>query len=46
MKPCPFDLYFPITLSEACAMLREKRGDVRILAGGQTLLPSMAMRVS
>ena len=27
-------------------MLREKRGDVRILAGGQTLLPSMAMRVS
>lgn len=46
MKPAPFDLHFPTTLTEACAMLREKRGDVRILSGGQTLLPSMGMRVS
>jgi 2-furoyl-CoA dehydrogenase FAD binding subunit len=46
MKPGPFDLYFPKTLSEACAVLHEKQGDVRILAGGQTLLPSMGMRVS
>ena len=46
MKPAPFDLYFPTTVAEACAMLRHKKGDTRILAGGQTLLPSMGMRVS
>ncbi|MEY3668795.1 MAG: hypothetical protein RL258_190 [Pseudomonadota bacterium] len=46
MKPAPFDLYFPTTVAEACTMLRHKKGDTRILAGGQTLLPSMGMRVS
>ena len=46
MKPAPFDLIFPKTVAEACAALREKRGDARILAGGQTLLPSMGMRVA
>jgi len=46
MKPAPFDLHFPKTVAEACAALREKRGDARLLAGGQTLLPSMGMRVS
>ena len=46
MKPAPFDLHFPKTVAEACAVLREKRGDARLLAGGQTLLPSMGMRVS
>ena len=46
MKPAPFDLIFPKTVAQACAALREKRGDARLLAGGQTLLPSMGMRVS
>ena len=46
MKPAPFDLHFPTTVADACAVLQKKRGDARLLAGGQTLLPSMGMRVS
>src|SRR5262249_10697349 len=45
MKPAAFDYARPKSLDEACAMLAEG-DDVRIIAGGQTLVPLMAMRLA
>jgi carbon-monoxide dehydrogenase medium subunit len=45
MKPAVFDYARPATLDEACAMLAAE-DDVRIIAGGQTLVPLMAMRLA
>jgi CO/xanthine dehydrogenase FAD-binding subunit len=45
MKPAAFDYARPSDLDEACAMLAA--GDeARIIAGGQTLVPLMAMRLA
>jgi CO/xanthine dehydrogenase FAD-binding subunit len=44
MKPAEFDYARPRDLDEACAMLAED--DARIIAGGQTLVPLMAMRLA
>jgi CO/xanthine dehydrogenase FAD-binding subunit len=46
MKPAAFDYARPATLDEACAMLATTEDDVRIIAGGQTLVPLMAMRLA
>jgi aerobic carbon-monoxide dehydrogenase medium subunit len=46
MKPAPFDYYAPTTVDEACALLAEAGGGATILAGGQTLLPLLALRMS
>ena len=45
MKPAPFDYARPASLDEACALLADGE-DVRIIAGGQTLVPLMAMRLA
>jgi CO/xanthine dehydrogenase FAD-binding subunit len=45
MKPAAFDYTRPGSLDEACAMLAET-DDARIIAGGQTLVPLMAMRLA
>jgi CO/xanthine dehydrogenase FAD-binding subunit len=45
MKPAAFDYARPKSLDQACAMLAEG-DDVRIIAGGQTLVPLMAMRLA
>jgi CO/xanthine dehydrogenase FAD-binding subunit len=45
MKPAAFDYARPATLDEACAMLADG-DDLRIIAGGQTLVPLMAMRLA
>jgi CO/xanthine dehydrogenase FAD-binding subunit len=45
MKPAAFDYARPRSLDEACAMLAEG-DDARIIAGGQTLVPLMAMRLA
>src|SRR5262249_1371055 len=45
MKPVAFEYARPASLDEACAMLA-KGDDVRIIAGGQTLVPLMAMRLA
>jgi CO/xanthine dehydrogenase FAD-binding subunit len=45
MKPAPFDYVRPANLDEACAMLAAG-DDARIIAGGQTLVPLMAMRLA
>jgi carbon-monoxide dehydrogenase medium subunit len=46
MKPAPFDYYAPTTIDEACALLAEADGGATLLAGGQTLLPLLALRMS
>jgi CO/xanthine dehydrogenase FAD-binding subunit len=45
MKPAAFEYSRPADLDEACAMLGEG-DDVRLIAGGQTLVPLMAMRLA
>ncbi len=46
MKPAAFDYARPASLDEACAMLAAAGDDVRLIAGGQTLVPLMAMRLA
>src|SRR5262245_2848084 len=45
MKPAPFEYSRPADVAEACAMLAAEDG-ARVIAGGQTLVPMMAMRVA
>jgi CO/xanthine dehydrogenase FAD-binding subunit len=45
MKPASFDYARPAHLDEACALLAAD-GEARIIAGGQTLVPLMAMRLA
>lgn len=46
MKPAPFDYVAPRTIEEACAHLAEAGGGATVLAGGQTLMPLLALRMS
>src|SRR5437764_2026071 len=46
MKPAVFEYSRPADLDEACAMLAAGDDDVRLIAGGQTLVPLMAMRLA
>jgi len=46
MKPAPFDYVSPATIDEACFALAEAGGGAAILAGGQTLLPLLNLRMS
>ncbi|MCU4652023.1 FAD binding domain-containing protein [Roseibacterium sp. SDUM158016] len=45
MKPAQFDYARPKTVEEACGILAADM-DARVLAGGQTLVPMLAMRLS
>jgi 2-furoyl-CoA dehydrogenase FAD binding subunit len=45
MKPRPFDYARPDTVDEALALLAEHGEDARVLAGGQTLLAMLNLRV-
>jgi 2-furoyl-CoA dehydrogenase FAD binding subunit len=45
MKPGPFDYARPDTVDEATAILAEHGDDARVLAGGQTLLAMLNLRV-
>ena len=45
MKPASFDYLRPETLDEALVALCELGGDARVLAGGQSLLPMVNMRL-
>src|SRR5436305_4352447 len=45
MKPAPFDYVRPATLAEACELLAGDE-DARLIAGGQTLVPMLAMRLA
>lgn len=46
MKPAPFDYVAPTTIDEACAALAEAGGGATVLAGGQTLVPLLNLRMS
>jgi CO/xanthine dehydrogenase FAD-binding subunit len=45
MKPAPFDYVRPDTLAQACELLATDE-DARLIAGGQTLVPMLAMRLA
>jgi 2-furoyl-CoA dehydrogenase FAD binding subunit len=45
MKPRPFDYVRPDTAEEAVALLSEYGDDARVLAGGQSLLPMLNLRL-
>ena len=45
MKPAPFDYVRPDTLAQACVLLATDE-DARLIAGGQTLVPMLAMRLA
>jgi len=45
MKAAPFEYSRPADLDEACALLATDDG-ARVIAGGQTLVPMMAMRLA
>jgi len=46
MIPASFDYSSPTTLSHAIALLREHGPDAKILAGGQSLIPLMKLRMA
>ncbi len=45
MKPRPFDYARPDTVDEALALLAEHGDEARILAGGQSLIPMLNLRL-
>ena len=45
MKPAPFDYVRPSSLAEVCEVLAADE-DARVIAGGQTLIPMLAMRLA
>ena len=45
MKPPKFEYFAPETLAEATALLAEHGDDAKILAGGQSLMPMLNMRM-
>jgi 2-furoyl-CoA dehydrogenase FAD binding subunit len=45
MKPRPFDYILPDTVEEAVTLLAEYGDDARILAGGQSLVPMLNLRL-
>jgi len=46
VKPARFDYVRAATLAEAHAVLAAEGGDARIIAGGQTLVPMLSMRLA
>jgi len=46
MKPAAFEYAAPRSISEALALLRTQDGEAKILAGGQSLMPLLAMRLA
>jgi len=46
MKPASFEYYCPRTLDDALALLRVHGDDGKILAGGQSLMPLLSLRLA
>lgn len=46
MKPAAFDLLRPRDLANALAALAEHKGDAKIIAGGQSLVPLLNLRMA
>lgn len=46
MKPAPFDYFAPTTVDEALTLLATHGYDAKVLAGGQSLIPTMNFRLA
>ena len=46
MKPSRFDYYAPASAKEALSLLAEYGDEARVLAGGQSLVPLMNLRLA
>ena len=46
MKPAPFKYYAPTTTEEALALLAQHGYEAKVLAGGQSLIPTMNFRLA
>jgi carbon-monoxide dehydrogenase medium subunit len=46
MKPAPFDYFDPSSLQEALELLADLSWDASLLAGGQSLIPMLNMRIA
>jgi len=46
VKPAPFDYLAPRSVDEAVAALQHAGGDAKVLAGGQSLVPLMNLRLA
>ena len=46
MKPAPFRYFAPTTLAEALALLAQYGDEGKVLAGGQSLIPTMNFRLA
>ena len=46
MKPAPFAYHRPTAATEAVALLRELGDDAKVLAGGQSLVPMLSLRLA
>lgn len=46
MKPAPFDYAAASTLEEALALRSDRAGDCAVLAGGQSLVPALNLRLA
>src|SRR5437899_2405725 len=45
MKPPPFEYFRPESVTEAIALLAGYRGEAKLLAGGQSLVPLLNFRM-
>lgn len=45
MKPAPFEYVKAVSVADASAVLAEHGGEARVLAGGQSLMPLLGMRL-
>lgn len=46
MKPAPYDYYDPTTVDEAIGLLTEFGDEAKVLAGGQSLMPMLSLRLA
>jgi carbon-monoxide dehydrogenase medium subunit len=46
MKPAPFEYFDPRTVEEAVSLLQERGEEAKVLAGGQSLMPLLSMRMA
>ena len=46
MKPAPFDLHRPATVADAVGLLAAHGDDAKVLAGGQSLVPLLSLRLA
>jgi carbon-monoxide dehydrogenase medium subunit len=46
VKPAPFDYHAPASVADVVALLGEHGDDAKVLAGGQSLVPMLALRLT